>query len=509
MSLAGFSPLWALIIFAILVQLAGHLFVWNLTPATANTSCDPLHVPWRFRIHVFAWRRIYSLQRLLASLIAAQYDGALVELHFFIDGDPVDGVVTLAENFTWPHGPKRIHVHPYRVGLATNIMLSWLPKEHTEVAILLEDDIAVSPHYFRWLTISLRRLLMTSKYPNIIGVSLNSVRVDQITSQQRRKRLAMLGLRKDDSLDADPFWRNISLPVPNTILSQVPNSWGAAYLAAPWQEFLRFWEVARSEVDSHIPMVTVPYSMTYQWERSWKKFLVELMYARGWTMIYPNFPDGRSFSVHFQERGQHTGKAGTSQDEVANASAQKVDTLMQVPLFSATMTQWMSDGDVMNNAPVVDIYSIESSKEELQQRACAHSATWASKVPPHIGKAWFGNIYCAAIPTNAKLVTMFAAFQRTTWSDDVAFAQLANEWSKEVWPHEFLVVAPPNTCSFVRAKTVADCIELKCWAPRTQPSTSCLFTFAATLPNTDMLLYVSALVRPRLSLNYREIRQLC
>lgn len=496
MSRTTFSYLLFLIILTILVQLAGHLVAWKLTPPTANTSCDPSHVPWRYRIHVFAWRRIHSLQRLLASLTAAQYDGVSVELHFFIEGDPVAGVVNLAENFTWPHGLKSIHVHPYRVGLATNIMLSWLPKEHTEVAIMLEDDIAVSPHYFRWLTRSFRRLLMTSKDPNIIGVSLNSVRIDQITTQQRRKRLAMLGLRKDDSLDADPFWRNISNPMPNTILSQVPNSWGAAYFAAPWQEFLRFWEVTQSEVDSHFPMVTVPHSMTYQWERSWKKFLVELMYARGWTMIYPNFPDGRSFSVHYQERGQHTGKAGASQDELADASAQKVDTRMQVPLFSATMTQWMSDEDTMKDVPVVDIYSMESSKEELERRACSHHATWAAKVPLHIAKAWFGNIYCATNSTNAKLATMFAAFQRTTWSEDIAFAELANEWSKEVWPHEFVVVAPPNACSFVRAKTVANCIELKCWTTAKQPSTSCLFSFAATLLDTDLLLYVNALVRP-------------
>ena len=71
-----------------------------------------------FTIIVFGWRRTASLTRLLDSLLAADYAGHKVNLHFRIDGDSLIEVIDIATQFNWPHGPKFIAINPKRVGLA-------------------------------------------------------------------------------------------------------------------------------------------------------------------------------------------------------------------------------------------------------------------------------------------------------------------------------------------------------------------------------------------------------
>jgi hypothetical protein len=65
-------------------------------------------------------------------------------------------VIELAQEFHWPFGPKKVHLHPSHVGLIGQ----WKTvndgrvegKNSDEVmTIVLEDDIVVSPFYFLWL----------------------------------------------------------------------------------------------------------------------------------------------------------------------------------------------------------------------------------------------------------------------------------------------------------------------------------------------------------------------
>lgn len=51
----------------------------------------------------------------------------------------------------------------------------------------------------------------------------------------------------------------------------------------------------------------VPNSFINNWERSWKKSLIELSYFRGYYMIHPNLPGQHGFSIHHREPGEHTG----------------------------------------------------------------------------------------------------------------------------------------------------------------------------------------------------------
>lgn len=40
-------------------------------------------------------------------------------------------------------------------------------------------------------------------------------------------------------------------------------------------------------------------------QASWKKFLIDMMYLRGYVTLYPNFPNQTSFSTNHMEPGAH------------------------------------------------------------------------------------------------------------------------------------------------------------------------------------------------------------
>lgn len=70
-----------------------------------------------FRIIVIAWKRKASLDRLMQSLLSANYHGFTIHLDFHMDGEGHPKVVKYIEEFQWPHGRIRVNRHADRVGL--------------------------------------------------------------------------------------------------------------------------------------------------------------------------------------------------------------------------------------------------------------------------------------------------------------------------------------------------------------------------------------------------------
>lgn len=68
-------------------------------------------------LHVFAWRRLRSLQRLCKSLLNARYPTKNIPLIFHVDGDPLGAVVNYLESFYWPFGIKTLDFSPSRKGM--------------------------------------------------------------------------------------------------------------------------------------------------------------------------------------------------------------------------------------------------------------------------------------------------------------------------------------------------------------------------------------------------------
>lgn len=112
------------------------------------------------RLVVLACKRPIALRSLLASINATGaregYDGRTVRLDIYVDlprGSSVhhDGVVSLAREFGWAYGEKEVHLHGGHVG----ILGQWLTlraSSDDDWFVVLEDDLALSPCFYEYLT---------------------------------------------------------------------------------------------------------------------------------------------------------------------------------------------------------------------------------------------------------------------------------------------------------------------------------------------------------------------
>lgn len=108
--------------------------------------------------------------------------------------------------------------------------------------------------------------------------------------------------------NAQKLFSTASYPDPNTpYLSQIPCSWGAVYFPEQWREFHDYLSVRLSQTHPDLPIdrIVAPGLRSNKWTRSWKKYFIELVYLRGYVMLYPNFKDYLSLSTNHLEVGSH------------------------------------------------------------------------------------------------------------------------------------------------------------------------------------------------------------
>lgn len=104
-------------------------------------------------------------------------DGDSVALEIWIDRDRSNAVdestLSTARSFPWRHGQARIHVHRRHVGIYGHWITTWRPRSAStpELALVLEDDLTVSPFAYRWLR-SARRFYADRR--DIAGFTLQS-----------------------------------------------------------------------------------------------------------------------------------------------------------------------------------------------------------------------------------------------------------------------------------------------------------------------------------------------
>lgn len=111
------------------------------------------------RVIVLVMNRVKSLEKLLQSLDTLDMDPSETSaLEIWIDREKNGGVsqrvYRVATSYVWRHGPTRVYVHRTRVGLYGQWMQTWRPRNDsrgTELALILEDDISVSPYAWRWI----------------------------------------------------------------------------------------------------------------------------------------------------------------------------------------------------------------------------------------------------------------------------------------------------------------------------------------------------------------------
>ncbi len=130
--------------------------------------------------------------------------------------------------------------------------------------------------------------------PHLFGISLY---------QQKNLELRPEGRHPFDSRAA---FASAGLPHAHTpYLSQIPCSWGALYFPEHWREFHAYLGTRLAERALPLAQTVVPGVRSNRWTRSWKRYFIELVFLRGYVMLYPNYARFASLSTNHLEVGSH------------------------------------------------------------------------------------------------------------------------------------------------------------------------------------------------------------
>ncbi len=256
------------------------------------------------RLIILTMDRYTSLKRLLDSAEAADYGDERVDIDIWIDrakGKSINEKVRkTAEQFVWSHGAKTIHMRRENGGLYQQWIYTWKITEQTdEIAVILEDDLELSPMFYQWLK-SARNTYNAD--PEIAAFTLQRSTL--------RPKLPPGG--KSHTL-------NLKNDVP-VFKYRLLGSWGFAPVRDKWVEFRAWYEKKRKagekpyvdglitthwykqqEVGGHAP------SMWTQW---WIRFAHE----KDYFTVTPHLTDGTTLCANWRERGMHYSSNKPSKD---------------------------------------------------------------------------------------------------------------------------------------------------------------------------------------------------
>ena len=271
----------------------------------------------RVDITIITNNRPQSLIRLLKSLSKALYFGDEPNLRITIEQDCGAETLKVAQNLNWTFGHVFLHHRVVHGGLLPAVVESWYPHNNDSYGLLLEDDTEVSPLFYAWIKMTVLRYRYgkeNNKTPHMFGVSLY---------QQKNLELPPEGRR---AFNPRTLFSEVGLHFPTTpYLSQVPCSWGAVYFPEHWREFHDYLAVRLGETSLKLKTKVVPDVRSNRWSKSWKKFFIELVYLRGYVMLYPNYEDFVSLSTNHLEVGSHVKQRSREKQELFLLPLMKLD----------------------------------------------------------------------------------------------------------------------------------------------------------------------------------------
>ncbi|KAH7301846.1 hypothetical protein KP509_23G046100 [Ceratopteris richardii] len=305
----------------------------------------------RISVNIITQNRAYSLKRLLRSLSEAYYFGDDVPISFNMDSKVDKETLNMVDSFNWPHGTKSLRRRIIQGGLIRAVSESWYPRDDDDYGLLLEDDIEVSPYYYVWLKSGLLNYHYNSPtpLPELSAIALYSPRLVEVVKERPK-------------WNATEFFKDIH---PNTpYLHQLPCSWGALFFPKHWREFYVYMGMRYTE-DAKSNDVQIPKSRTNGWQASWKKFLIDMMYLRGYVALYPNFPNQESFSTNHMEPGAHISAA----DNVVKHNKED----FEVPLLKKDYWSLLPQGKLppASKLPVINLFNQRSSIKGLKEAGAA------------------------------------------------------------------------------------------------------------------------------------------
>ncbi len=241
----------------------------------------------RIAIVVIAYNRAQALLRLLDSLTNAYYpEGLDIPLVISVDKSDSAEVENVANDYIWDHGDKYVRLHEVNLGLRQHVLECGDIAAGYDGAILLEDDLFVSPAFYMYTLAALQRTRMVQR---IGGISLYNHRLN-VHAREPFEAI-------DDGYD--------------NYYMQFASSWGQAFSAEQWIGFRKWYEEHK---DDDIAADNVPVNVSSWSDRSWLKYYIKYLVDTDKYFLYPRI----SFTTNFGDDGEHmdSGAAGISDLQV-------------------------------------------------------------------------------------------------------------------------------------------------------------------------------------------------
>lgn len=235
-------------------------------------------------IIIAAYNRPKSLTRLLSSLESATFPDGSIDLYISIDYSGNQECESIAKKFDWRHGKKTVIPHQEHLGLVAHIKNCGTMAAQLGAAIVLEDDLVVSPIFYEY---SIKALEFYKTDPKIAGISLYSYSITET---------AFL-----------PFF-----PIHNEFdnyFIQVASSWGQIWTTENWDCFCKWWDKNPELEASNL----IPEHLLFWGENSWKKHFNCYLIAEEKYFVYPKV----SLSTNFEDIGTNASTKGLYQAALA------------------------------------------------------------------------------------------------------------------------------------------------------------------------------------------------
>ncbi|XP_057801679.1 uncharacterized protein LOC131016898 [Salvia miltiorrhiza] len=307
-----------------------------LSPSAPNPQIhSPLHsLPtpspppnFTFLIKVLTFNRLSSLSRCLNSLANAHYDAAdKVHLHIYIDHFPLDSadsdqrlnlskqILDFVDGFDWRFGEKLVHYRTSNAGLQAQWLEAWWPSSDHEFAFVVEDDLEVSPLYYRFLKAVILNYYYnaTNFSPSIYGASLQRPRF--VPGKHGNKM----------QLDGES----------QIFLYQLVGTWGQLLFPRPWKEFRLWYNMHKSKgVKPFLDGMVTNGWYKKLGEKIWTPWFIKFIHSRGYFNIYTNFHHERALSVSHRDAGVNYGKTAGPDSYLLGENSVNFNLLEMYPLM--------------------------------------------------------------------------------------------------------------------------------------------------------------------------------
>lgn len=315
-------------------------------------------------IIIVAYNRPQSLARLLKSVDNADFPAKGVNLYISLDKASNSDCADLANNFDWKFGKKTVIEHEHSLGLFNHIMACGDLAAQLGGAIILEDDLFVSPAFYDFAQ---KATAFYQDEPLIGGISLYSY------AYTETRNLPFEALKTGF----------------DTYFMQVASSWGQVWTATHWQAFKTWFNenefmAADGEIPDHL----------MEWgDQSWKKHFNRYLISSGKYFVHPQI----SFTTNFEDPGTHATTQGLYQVSLAqntwqysfeslSESKNRYDAWFEIE--PECLKHW--NPTLKNNDFTVDIYGTknlsQTSKPEIitSRNVTEDSRTWSMQMFPLI-----------------------------------------------------------------------------------------------------------------------------